>query len=82
VVAMIVAVAGSIDQSLVLMGFAPDNFNLGPGLKKTLWAAAVLAMITGVKVGCAYLAKSPLPQPREIWTDEQRAAAKQGNGQK
>lgn len=81
-VGIIVAAAGSIDSSLVLLVSDPEKFNLGPNLGHTLITAAILAGLMGIKVGCAYLAKSPLPQTREVWSAEQREAMRQYNSQK
>lgn len=53
--------AASVDSALALMIMVPREFNLGPQLWLTIKTAFVLGVLTGVKVMCAYLKKSPLP---------------------
>lgn len=54
----------------------PKDFNLGGGLHHALVNMGVTFLIAGLITAVAFLKQSPLPQSREIWTDEQRAAAK------
>lgn len=53
--------AGALDGGLALLIIAPQDFNLGPQLKKTLLTVLVLGVLTGLKVAFAYLKQSPLP---------------------
>lgn len=53
--------AGALDSGLALLVIAPQDFNLGPALKKTLLTVLVLGFLTGLKVSFAYLKQSPLP---------------------
>ncbi len=71
--AVIGGFAGAVDSGIALIIMAPETFNIGPGLHKTLLTIAVLGLLTGIKFGVAYLKQSPLP--RDPWTEEQRAAA-------
>lgn len=54
----------------------PKDFNLGTGLHHTMANAGVTFLIAGGITVFAFLKQSPLPKAREVWTDEQRAAAK------
>lgn len=70
--------ASAITSSIVLPNLDPQDFNFSTGLHKMLAAMLYFFLAHGILVAAAFLAKSPLPQPeipREIWTDEQRAAA-------
>lgn len=53
--------AGAVDSSLALMILVPQQFNLGPELKRTLLTGLVLGLLTGAKCAFAYLKQSPLP---------------------
>lgn len=53
--------AGAIDSALALMVVDPKEFNVGPGLVKTLETAVILGILVGLKVAFAYLKQSPLP---------------------
>lgn len=58
----------------------PDHFNPAHGFHHLFVLMGATFLFSGVITASAYLAKSPLPQPeapREVWTDEQRAAAKE-----
>lgn len=64
--------AGIVESVLILPAVAPDAFNLHEHFEKTLGVAAALGTLQGIKFAMAYLAKSPVP--REVWTEEERAA--------
>ena len=53
--------AGAIDSGLTLPLLAPDKFNINAGLGKLLLGMLVFAILSGVKVGAAYLRQSPVP---------------------
>jgi hypothetical protein len=53
--------AGAVDSGLALIVIAPQTFNLGPALWKTLGTMTVLGVLTGLKVAFAYLKQSPVP---------------------
>lgn len=53
--------AGAIDSGLALPILAPDKFNLDKGFGKLLLGMFVFAVLSGIKVGAAYLKRSPVP---------------------
>jgi multisubunit Na+/H+ antiporter MnhB subunit len=59
--AFIGGAAGALEAGLVLIVMAPDKFNLGKDLVRTLGTVAVFAVLSGVKLAAAYLKQSPLP---------------------
>lgn len=59
--AVIGGFASSIDSGLALIVIAPDKFNLGIDIWKTILTMLVLGLLTGAKVAAAYLKQSPLP---------------------
>jgi hypothetical protein len=69
--------ASAITSSIVLPSVDAKDFNFGGGLHSLLLVAGALFLVHGGMTAAAYLSKSPLPAAREVWTDEQRAAAKQ-----
>ena len=71
--------ASAVVSAFVLPNLDPKDFNFGSGLHRMLVAMGSFFLAHGLLVAAAFLAKSPLPQPeppRQVWTDEQRAAAK------
>jgi len=58
--------AGALDGGLALIVISPEDFNLGPQLKKTLVTMLVLGILTGLKIAFAYLKQSPLPPIEEV----------------
>jgi hypothetical protein len=68
--------AGSIGAGFGGMLTDPEHFNLSGGMHHLFVLMGVSFLFSGITTAAAYLAKSPLPQSREVWTDEQRAAAK------
>jgi hypothetical protein len=67
--------AGSIGAGFGGMLTDPDHFNLSGGAHHLFVLMRVSFMFSGIVTAAAYLTKSPLPHTREIWTDDQRAAA-------
>ena len=61
IAALIGGFASAMDSGLALMIIAPDKFNLGPALWKTLGTVTVLGILSGLKVMFAYLKQSPVP---------------------
>lgn len=53
--------ASAVDSGLALMVIAPDHFNVGKDLVRTLGTVLVLGTLTGLKVAFAYLKQSPVP---------------------
>jgi len=53
--------SGMMEVSLGVLIIAPEKFDIGPILWKTLLTIFVLGTITGAKVMFAYLKQSPLP---------------------
>jgi hypothetical protein len=51
-----------------------QHFNPGAGMHHLLVLMGSTFMFSGIITAAAYLAKSPLPQEREVWAPEQRAA--------
>lgn len=56
--------AGAAESALALLVIDPASFNLNDKLGRTLLTVLTLGVLTGVKVGLAYLKQSPLP-PKE-----------------
>lgn len=54
--------AGTLESTVVLMIAVPETFNIH-AMGKTLGLSVVIGALQGLKVACAYLAKSPLPGP-------------------
>lgn len=73
--ALITGGAGSITTTGAAGWIAPESFNMAGGMHKTLLLFGTSFIINGVLGAAAYLKQSPVPQERDIWTDEQRAAA-------
>lgn len=48
-------------SSLGLVIIAPEKFEIGPQLWKTLLVISVLTILSGAKVAAAYLKTSPIP---------------------
>jgi hypothetical protein len=59
--ALIGGFASSMDSGLALIVIAPDKFNLGLDLWRTLLTMLVLGLLSGAKVAAAYLKQSPFP---------------------
>ena len=73
--------AAAVTASVVLPALDAKDFNFSGGLHRLLVAIGSFFLVHGILMAMAYLAKSPLPQPekpREVWTDEQRAAKTNG----
>lgn len=66
--------ATAITSSMVLPAIDGKDFNFSSGLHNMLVVCGTLFVVHGVITAAAYLAKSPLPQQKEIWTEEQRDA--------
>jgi len=78
VAALITGGAGSITTTGAAGWIAPESFNIAGGFHKTMLLFGSSFIINGVIGAAAYLKQSPVPTerpPREVWTDEQRAAA-------
>ena len=69
--------AASIGAGFGVMHVDFDHFNPGSGLHNLLSIMGSSFVGAGVVAAAAYLAKSPLPQIREVWTEEERAAHRQ-----
>ena len=69
--------ANGIVMGLTSIGVDPEHFNLGSGLKHTLYIAGAAFVISGILSMAFYLKQSPVPQPREEWSGEQREAMRQ-----
>ena len=68
--------ANGVVTGFSAIGIDSQHFNLQAGISNTLHiseAAAILGAVLGLAF---YLQKSPLPEEREVWTAEQREAAK------
>lgn len=65
--AFIGGAANAAYSGLTLIVMAPETFNLGVALKKTLVTLLVLAVLSGAQTTFAYLKKSPTP-----WDGEDR----------
>ena len=71
--------AGAIASGFAGIYTDPEHFNPAKGFKHLLTLMGITFIFSGAMTTAAYLAKSPLPsQDREVWTDEQRTAAKSG----
>jgi hypothetical protein len=71
-------------NSLTAMGLDPEHFNLNGGLRHTMYLFGAGFLVAGTVSVFMYLKQSPIPQQKEIWTEEQRQAyreslAKKGN---
>jgi gas vesicle protein len=64
IAAFLGGLAGAVDGGLTVMLIAPETFNLGPGLRKTLLTLTVFGILSGVKLAAAYLKQSP------IWSEQ------------
>lgn len=73
--ATISGAANGIVTGLAAIGIDSEHFNLQAGVSNTLHIAGAAATISALLGLAMYLQKSPLPQQRQVWTDEQRAAA-------
>lgn len=73
--ALITGGAGSIMNTSAAGWIAPETFNTAGGLHKTMLLFAASFVTSGILGMAAYLKQSPVPTERDIWTDEQRAAA-------
>lgn len=62
--AFIGGLSGAGEAGLTLLLIAPQTFNLGPDVRKTLFTISVFALLSGGKVTLAYLKQSP------IWSTE------------
>lgn len=69
--------ASALTSSVVLPMVDGNDFNFSGGLHKLGVVAGTLFLVHGGMTAAAYLKQSPLPAERQVWTDEQRAAAKQ-----
>jgi len=67
--------SSAITSGLAAIGIDPDHFNLNNGLRHTATLAGTVFVVSGGISAFAFLKQSPLPTSRDIWTDEQRAAA-------
>src|SRR6266852_4381433 len=70
--------AGAVSAGFAGIYTDPEHFNPALGLRHLFTLMGITFLITGVMFAMAYLKQSPLPQPREAWTDEQRAAHNSG----
>jgi hypothetical protein len=70
--------AGAVSAGFAGIYTDPQHFNPANGLRHLLALMGITFIVTGGMFAMAYLAKSPLPQPRDIWTEEQRAAHNSG----
>lgn len=68
--------AGAITSGFAGIYTDPEHFSPAHGFRHLFTLMGITFLFSGGMTTAAYLAKSPLPQAREIWTDEQRAATK------
>ncbi len=71
--------AGGVTNGISANLILPDQVNVHGGLRNMLWLMGVSFAINAALSAFFYLKQSPVPTEREVWTDEQRAAA---NGKK
>jgi hypothetical protein len=67
--------AGAIGTGFGEIVLDPQHVAGAGGLHHVFALMGISFLFTGIITSAAYLKQSPLPQMREIWTDEQRAAA-------
>lgn len=67
--------SGGVINGLTAMGLDSEHFNLTGGLRHTLELFGVSFIVNGGIAMFLYLKQSPVPADRDVWTDEQRAAA-------
>ena len=59
--AFIGGAANALYSGITLLLAAPNEFNLGAALKKTLLTILVLALLSGIQTAAAYLKQAPTP---------------------
>lgn len=70
--------AGAVGTAFGEVVLDPQHVAQAGGVHHVFALMGVSFLFTGVLTALAYLKQSPLPQPRQAWTDEQRAAFKNG----
>jgi hypothetical protein len=66
--------SGGVTAGLASMGIDPEHYNLTNGIKHTLTLMGAVFVVNAAISMFLYLKQSPVPQVREQWTPEQRAA--------
>lgn len=69
--------AGSIGTAFAAMKIDFEHFNPGTGFGHLMRLMGWTFLFSGILTAAAYLTKSPLPQPRDEWSIEQREAMRQ-----
>jgi len=70
--------ASFIETSLILPAVAPESFNFGPNLFRTVFTIVLFGALAGAKLAFAYLAKSPTPPDEDAAAPAKANEAKAG----